>query len=254
MGSRRIIVEPVLTQPFAIAPFDRGGRREHALRDGYLYLPKLIAEAELAPLREFVDRALRTRGWIAGDGGPLIGTTEPEMRFGRWDDTRWFGFLGEVLPSEPYRAVAAAPAIVEVLRDIFGAEPDLHVGDVCRLVSPGDPALTTPPHQDAAYLKDAERVWTAWMALVPCPREMGPLAIWTGSHRDGLRVHAPVEAGGGVVGTTVPDDAVWATGDLALGDVVVFSSLVVHRALDNVTRDRLRVSVDYRYRPRTSGA
>ncbi len=246
------IVNVVQSQPLAIAPEDRDARRAQAIRDGYLYLPGLVGESVLAPLRELVDRALVTRGWIARGDGVLAGATEPALRLGRWDDTRWFGFLGEILPSEPYRAIASTPALVDVLCDVLGAEPELHVGDVCRLVSPGDPALTTPPHQDAAYLKDAERVWTAWLALVPCPRDVGPLAIWPGSNHGGLRAHAPVEAGGGVVGTTVPDDVVWATGDLAIGDAVLFSSLTVHRALDNVTADRLRVSVDYRYRPRTS--
>jgi ectoine hydroxylase-related dioxygenase (phytanoyl-CoA dioxygenase family) len=55
--------------------------------------------------------------------------------------------------------------------------------------------------------------------------------------------------GGGVVGTDVPENVAWATSDLAAGDVVLFSALTVHRALDNVTSDRLRVSVDFRYRP-----
>ncbi|HEX3759249.1 MAG TPA: phytanoyl-CoA dioxygenase family protein, partial [Kofleriaceae bacterium] len=108
------------------------------------------------------------------------------------------------------------------------------------------------PHQDAAYLQDAAAVWTAWLALGPCPRSLGPLAVWPGSHRLGLRAHAPVIAGGGVVGIDVPDDVAWAASDLEAGDVVLFSALTVHRALDNVTADRLRVSVDYRYRPRSA--
>jgi ectoine hydroxylase-related dioxygenase (phytanoyl-CoA dioxygenase family) len=60
-----------------------------------------------------------------------------------------------------------------------------------------------------------------------------------------------VITGGGVVGTDVPDDATWAASDLEAGDVVLFSALTVHCALDNTTADRLRVSVDYRYRPRS---
>lgn len=238
------------TQPLATA--DRSARREQALRDGYLYCPGLVSAAELAPLRALVDAQLVERRWVAPGAEPLVGATDPALRLGRWDDARWIGFLANILPSEPYRAVAALPAILEVLTEILGAPPELHVGDVCRLVSPGDPALTTPPHQDAAYLRDAERVWTAWLSLVPCPLALGPLAMWPGSHAAGLREHAAVVAGGGVVGTPVPAGTVWAANDLALGDVLLFSSLTVHRALDNVTADRLRVSVDYRYRPRTS--
>jgi ectoine hydroxylase-related dioxygenase (phytanoyl-CoA dioxygenase family) len=87
------------------------------------------------------------------------------------------------------------------------------------------------------------------MALDACPRELGPLALLPGSHTGGLRPHAPVVGGGSVVGTDVPDDAPWVAGDLAAGDVLFFSAFTVHRALPNTTADRLRVSVDYRYRP-----
>lgn len=226
--------------PLVPAPADR---RAFAAEHGYLYLPALLSAADLAPLQDVVFSALARRAWVRA------GTSDPALRLGRWDDARWLAFLADVLPTEPYRALAAAPPLVAALRDILGAEPTLHVGDVCRLVSPGDPSLTTPPHQDAAYLADAAHVWTAWLALSPCPRSLGPLAVWPGSHHGGLRPHAPVVHGGGVVGTDVPPDVPWAASDLALGDVVLFSSLTVHRALDNTTADQLRVSVDYRYRP-----
>jgi hypothetical protein len=232
--------------PLVPAPADAAGRRAYAQRDGYLYMPRLLGASSLAPLRALVDAALTRRGWLRD------GASDPSLRLGRWDDARWIEFLGEILPSEPYRALGAAPELHEVLRDVLGGEPEAHVGDVCRLVSPASVELTTPPHQDAAYLKDAAAVWTAWLALGPCPRQLGPLAVWPGSHRAGLRAHAPVVNGGGVVGTDVPDDVAWATSDLELGDVLLFSALTVHCALDNVTGDRLRVSVDYRYRPRAS--
>jgi hypothetical protein len=230
--------------PLAPAPTDEATRRALAERDGYLYAPGLLGEARLAPLRALVDAALARRGWLRG------ATTDPSLRLGRWDDPRWIEFLGEILPSEEYRALAGAPELLDVVRAVLGGEPEPHVGDVCRLVSPSAPELTTPPHQDAAYLQDAAAVWTAWLSLGPCPRECGPIAVWPGSHRLGLRPHAPVITGGGVVGTDVPEDVIWAASDLDAGDVVLFSALTVHCALDNATADRLRVSVDYRYRPK----
>jgi hypothetical protein len=230
------------------APAHAAGRRAHAQRDGYLYVPRLLRESSLGPLRALVDRALTCRGWLRE------ATTDPSLRLGRWDDARWIAFLGDVLPSEPFRALGAAPELLDVLRTVLGGEPESHVGDVCRLVSPAAPELTTPPHQDAAYLKDPAAVWTAWISLGPCPQQLGPIAVWPGSHHAGLRPHAPVITGGGVIGTDVPDDAQWAAADLELGDVVLFSALTVHCALDNVTADRLRVSVDYRYRPRAPPA
>ncbi|MBI2155620.1 MAG: phytanoyl-CoA dioxygenase family protein, partial [Candidatus Rokubacteria bacterium] len=64
-------------------------------------------------------------------------------------------------------------------------------------------------------------------------------------HR-GLLPHPP--AGVATEGAAVPDDAVWAAGDLACGDVVMFHGLTVHAACENAT-DRLRLSIDFRYRP-----
>ncbi len=208
----------------------------------------------------------------AGSSRLLVGATDPALRLGRPDDARWFAFLADVLQSEACHALAESPALVQAVAAMLGVDPfvdaprvdlhaarhaarhaaphvEAHVGTVCRIVSPGDPMLSTPPHQDAAYVNDAAQVWTAWIPLVPCPRELGPLAVWAGSHRGGLREHGPVAPGGTDAGKAiVPDDVVWTTGDLELGDVVFFSSLTVHRALDNVTADRLRVSIDYRYR------
>ncbi len=216
---------------------------ERAFDDGCVYIPNALPAERLAPLRAVIDRELASRKWVVN------GKSDPKLRFGRWDDVRWLQFLIDVLGAPEYRELAAAPELLALLRPILGGEPELHVGDVCRLVSPGAVDLTTPPHQDAAYLKDAAGVWTAWMALGDCPRALGPLALLPGTHRDGLRPHAQVERGGDkVVGTVVPATAPWRTADLAAGDVILFSSLTVHCALPNVTADRLRVSVDYRYR------
>jgi ectoine hydroxylase-related dioxygenase (phytanoyl-CoA dioxygenase family) len=177
------------------------------------------------------------------------GKSDPALRLGRWDDVRWLQFLIDVLGAPAYRELAAAPELLALLRPILGGEPELHQGDVCRLVSPGAVDLTTPPHQDAAYIKDPAGVWAVWLPLGDCPRALGPLALLPGTHRDGLRPHAKVDRGGDtVVGTAVPASAPWRTADLAAGDVILFSSLTVHCALPNVTADRLRVSVDYRYR------
>lgn len=236
---------PFPTEPLVPAPPDDDGRRARARADGFLFVPGLLPPERIAPVRAVVDAALARRGWL------VAGASDPSLRLGRWDDQRWTAFLAEVLASEPYQSLAAAPELLAVIRVLVGDNPQLHVGDVCRLVSPGAVDLTTPPHQDAAYLQDAEQVWTAWLALGACPRALGPLALLPGSHTGGLRPHAPVTTGDGVVGTDVAVDAVWRASDLAAGDVLFFSSLTVHRALPNITRDQLRVSVDYRYRPAT---
>jgi ectoine hydroxylase-related dioxygenase (phytanoyl-CoA dioxygenase family) len=47
----------------------------------------------------------------------------------------------------------------------------------------------------------------------------------------------------------VADDAAFAAAPLAAGDAILFNCLTVHRALPNVTPDRVRISVDFRYQP-----
>ena len=114
-------------------------------------------------------------------------------------------------------------------------------------MSPHTPEFTTPPHQDHYYVRGSTELWTAWLPLDDCPAEQGGLAVLPRSHTRGLLPHAG--EGPGRQGATVPDDSEWATSDYACGDVLLFHCLTVHRALHNLTLNRLRISVDYRYQP-----
>ena len=231
-------------RPLVPAPAALDARRARAEADGFLYLPRLLPPARLAPLQAVLDDALTRRGWL------VDGASDPALRLGGWDDPRWVDLLAEILPSPPCRDLAAAPELLDALRAVVGDDPLRHVGDVCRVVSPGAHDLATPAHQDAAYLRDPDGVWTAWIALGPCPRALGPLTLLPGSHREGILPHAAVVAGSTAVGTTIADDAPWHGGDLDAGDVLLFSAHTVHRALPNLTAATLRVSIDYRYRSR----
>lgn len=218
--------------------------RARARDDGFAYLPRALAPSVLAPLRARVDHELAERGWL------VDGRSAPALRLGRWDDPRWHAFLAAVVASAEYKELATHPELLALVRVVLDAEPVLTAGDVCRLVSPGAVDLTTPPHQDGAYLTTS--LWTAWLPLHACPLDVGPLALLPGSHREGLRPHA-THGPDGVIAAAAPADADWRTADLAEGDVLLFSALTLHRALPNVSADRLRVSVDFRYEPRGSG-
>jgi ectoine hydroxylase-related dioxygenase (phytanoyl-CoA dioxygenase family) len=86
----------------------------------------------------------------------------------------------------------------------------------------------------------------AWLPLVPCPPELGGLALAPGTHRAGLLPH---EGEHGEAGIRTSLGARWATGELEPGDVVLFHGLTVHCALLNTTQDRVRLSCDYRFGP-----
>ena len=193
-------------------------------------------------LRAVVEDACASRGWLEG------GKTDPALRLGAYDDARWIALLQEVMATEPYRDLGLAPELLRLVRAAVGEPIEAHAGDLVRLVSPGAVDLTTPPHQDGAYLRNTKRAWSAWLPLGACPIELGPLAVLPRSHRDGLLPHGPA---GSLKGVEVPEDATWAAADLEEGDVLLFSCMTIHRALPNVTADRLRMSVDYRYRPQS---
>ena len=62
-------------------------------------------------------------------------------------------------------------------------------------------------------------------------------------------VHEAQGAGGRAV--DVGEEAGWFGGDFQCGDVLLVHSLAVHQGRDNETKDRLRLSVDYRYQPQS---
>jgi hypothetical protein len=112
---------------------------------------------------------------------------------------------------------------------------------------PNNNAFKTPPHQDYIHIQGAEATYTAWFPLGDCPADLGGLAVLAGSHRAGVLPVSPAPGAGGV-GVETEDLALsWVTGDFLLGDVLLFHSHTVHRALDNRSPDRLRLSVDFRY-------
>ena len=215
--------------------------RARAAADGYVLVREAVPRAPLAALRRRIVAACAARGWISG------GRSDPAHRLGGTGDARTVALLQEVLATPQHRAVAALPELTRLLRTLWNDEPLPGVGDLCRVVSPGAADLATPPHQDAAYVRD-DGVWTAWLPLGSCPLDLGPLAVVPGSHRLGVlphdaeRVLAPL------------DDATWAASALRAGDVVLFSATTIHRALPNRTAHRLRISADLRFRPRRLAA
>jgi hypothetical protein len=205
----------------------------HADALGYLYLPGLLPVAPIERLRRRVLEVAAPLGWLA-----------PGARFGTFDDPAWLGFQNTMLTDPAFRALGAEPALLEVARELGGGRAAPTLAATCRVVSAWAPDLTVPPHQDAHFVPRFERMWTAWIPLDDCPLARGPLAVLPGSHREGLRPHTEPWHGG--LSITVPPDRVWASGDLAVGDVIFFERLTVHRMVVNRS-DLPRLSADYRF-------
>jgi hypothetical protein len=215
--------------------------------DGCLLLRGVPGADAVAPVRTLVHEACVALGLLDAD---VPERTAPRARAGvelagtGYDDPRWLALQQRVLADPRFVRLGDERRLLRVLAVLLGEEPRGRRGDICRIALPRAAHLTTPPHQDHWYTGGTTKMWTAWIALTDTPLELGPLAVLPGSHRRGLLPHRG--AGAGRQRVRAPAHA-FAAAPLAAGDAILFYSLTVHRALPNVTANRVRLSVDYRY-------
>jgi hypothetical protein len=160
-------------------------------------------------------------------------------------DTQFLSFYRPIFCLESVHALGHSPELLEVMRQLANGSVLVHPRCIVRVVHPRIDAFRTKPHQDYRSTGGTRRTFTAWIPLSDCPPSLGGLQVVPGTHRLGL---LPVSYVPGALGGVVSqdfDDA-WAGGDYAAGDVLVFHSLLVHRALPNGS-DEVRLSVDFRY-------
>jgi ectoine hydroxylase-related dioxygenase (phytanoyl-CoA dioxygenase family) len=224
--------------------------RSRAAEHGYLMLRGIPGPQAVRPLRTLIQEVAESLGLLrrtrAGRAASLVRPGAALTGTG-YDDPRWLALQERVLPDPRFAAVGDAAELLKVLEALFGGPALTRRGDICRLVLPNAPHLTTPPHQDHWYTGGTTNLWTVWIPLIETPLEVGPLAVLPGSHLSGLLPHSGQGAGRQAVRET--DDAAFAAAPLAAGDAILFNCLTVHCALPNVTRSRVRLSVDYRYQP-----
>jgi hypothetical protein len=221
--------------------------------DGYLFFRGAGPKEKLAAARRDVFAILADAGWIDRRGSDVDRGV-----------ARWSGTVGPLTEGDPaymavYRKIINAPSFLAVPEDPFfmqlmghivGGEALCHRLRIGRIVFPSNTAQTTPAHQDWHYIRGAAETYTVWQPLVDCPIELGPLAVLAGSHRAGFISHREDKsmkfASMGLQDDQLPPGQ-WVTGDFAAGDLVLFHSHTVHKALPNITPDRLRISTDNRY-------
>lgn len=230
---------------------DAAALRERAREDGYLFFRGLLSPESPARLLELVASLVVELGFALPGKGAPGSPREARVRRGAalagtgYDDPRWLTLQERVLPDPRFTDVGDDPALLGVLEALFGEPPMTRRGDICRLVLPGAPHLTTPPHQDHYYTGGTPDLWTAWLPLVETPLDLGPLAVLPGSHRAGLLPHEG--EGAGRQGVALPKGATLIASPVSPGDAILFHCLTVHCALANRTADRVRLSVDFRY-------
>lgn len=224
--------------------------RQRAAEHGCLFFHGLLDSARVLEVRREILEVCRKHGWLAGGPDLMDGVAHTDTRVFESDDPRWQGFYNDVLCIRDFHALALDPALVGMFESLFGEPVLAHSRNICRLVFPDLNTHSTPPHQDNYFIGGSDETWTAWIPLGDCPEELGGLAVNRGSHRRGmLETSEGVGPGGRQV--SVEDDSAWVGGRYECGDVIILHSLTIHQGRDNLTADRLRLSADYRYQPRS---
>lgn len=239
-----------LTEPFVdSAPIagDAVALQQRAAESGYLYFPGLLPAATVMEMRLHVTAGCQELSWLVDDRPPEEAIVRPGQHIGHYDDPDYLKLAQHVLSEPGFAELGRHPAIIAVLEKLHGRPVETDLGAVIRAFGPGQPALATRPHQEHFYVGGSTELWTAWLPLGDCPAALGGLAVLPASHRQGSLEHIGETSAKYVA--NIPEDATWAFGDYACGDVLMFNCLTLHQAAPNLTADRLRLSADFRYRP-----
>lgn len=212
--------------------------------DGYLFFRALVDERRLFEVRRDILALCLEEGWLDATAPLMAG-----MYSGRPIPTaeEYLQLYYKLITIDSFNRLASAPELVATLTRLLGGAILVHTRNIARISFPQNANGTTQPHQDFFYIHGTPETYTTWIPLGDCPRDLGGLAIAEGSHQGGLIEHEPTTGPGG---RGVRITGRWLTADYRAGDVLLFHSHTVHAALQNLTVDRVRLSVDYRYQLR----
>src|SRR5262249_37193784 len=137
------------------------------------------------------------------------------------------------------------PVLIELLERMLGGAILPHPRVLMRNIFPAREEFTTKAHQDFPNVQGTTEVYTAWLPLIDCPTDVGPVQLATGSPTSGV---PDFGIAGGAGGIEIKDrlEGRWVSADFVVGDVLLFHSLAVHKGVANRS-DRLRMSMDVRY-------
>lgn len=243
--------------PDALEPFlvsneiadDAPALRERLNADGYLFFKGLGPKNKLQAARRDVAALLADAGWIDPadpiaarwtGAGPYTEGEQPYMDVYR-----------KIIHLESFKAVPEDDVFLSLINRIVGGEAMLHRLRIGRITFPSNTGQTTAAHQDFHYIRGTPQTYTVWQPLGECPIDLGPLAVLPASHTSGFLEHREDKskkyASMGLTDDQLPRHDRWLSNDFELGDFVLFHSYTIHKALANVTPDRLRLSTDNRF-------
>ncbi|MBA2480992.1 MAG: phytanoyl-CoA dioxygenase family protein [Planctomycetes bacterium] len=218
--------------------------RQRLRREGYLFVRDAVDVAALARVRRDILALCAGHGWLDSDAsfddGVYSGRAFP-------DHAEYMTLYRKLLALPSFNDLSRSPGLLSLFAMLLDGPAISHRRTIARISYPGNVAATTQPHQDYFYIRGSTQTYTAWIPTADCPSALGGLAVLEGSQRLGFLPHEPTVGAGGNGVRTDHLDLRWLSEDYRAGDLVLFHSHTIHAAMDNRTRDRLRISLDYRY-------
>jgi len=214
--------------------------------EGYLFFQRVLdTDAILAVKRDFI-RVLQQQGIVEPGATEAIWTG---ASLDQIDDDALYAL-------NSYQAFLDLGSTRQLIEMVFGEPVFMYRNTDIRFALPRDTKHLTPPHQDHFFIRQTNNFRTVWIPLMNIEQEVGGLALAARSHRLGLLEHVEHDTAYSYIfrgrkQRGVPLERVahnWLTTNYQPGDILIFHSLMIHRALPN-TSNRIRLSLDARYQP-----
>jgi Phytanoyl-CoA dioxygenase (PhyH) len=220
---------------------------QRRIDEGYLFFRSLQDPDKLRELRRDILGVCREGGWLREGTDLTAGIAETSCRCTE-GDLEYAQVYHEVYKLESFHRAGHWPEVLTLMQQVIGGPVLPHPQKIARLWFPQYAEHTTPIHQDFVHFQGTFKTYTCWTPVGDCPRELGGLALLSGSHQINAihDHHFSLGAGSLAIGPEQLEGQ-WVTTDYAIGDTLIFHSLTVHQALPNKSADRLRISLDNRY-------
>lgn len=215
--------------------------------EGYLFFKKLQDPDKLWNLRREMLTAIQEGGWLIAGTDPMEGIADISRQCTE-GDLEYPKVYHEVYKLEAFHRSGHWPEVLDMMEKVIGKPVLPHPQKIARIWFPKYTEHTTPVHQDFVHFQGNFETYTCWAPVGDCPIELGGLAVLPGSHKVNTVLDHHFSLGAGSLCVDADElDGDWHTTDYEIGDSLIFPALTVHKALSNLTEDRLRVSLDNRY-------
>ena len=226
---------------------DSDALRQRLDEEGYLFFKHLQDADALLNLRREMLTVMQEGGWLVAGTDPIDGIADVSQQCTE-GDLGYTDVYHEVYKIEAFHRIAHRPEVVDMVAKIAGRPVMPHPQKIARLWFPKYTDHTTPTHQDFVHFQGNFETYTCWAPVGDCPIELGGLAVIPGSHKVNHVLDHHFSLGAGSLSINEEDlHGQWHSTDYEVGDTLIFPALTIHKALPNVTEDRLRVSLDNRY-------